>query len=973
MLELSGIAAHYGRSQALFGVSLTVAAGEAVAILGPNAAGKSTTLKCISRLMPTSAGRITLEGVDIARWSTKQVVSAGVVQVPEGRQLFPFLTVQENLEVGAYSPRARGHRAESLRDVYERLPLLAERRRQLAGTLSGGEQQMVAIGRALMARPRLLMLDEPSLGLSPIMVQHVFSIVNDLKQTGLTILLVEQNMAQALRVVDRAYVLNTGVTVMEADAGQMRTDPRDAARIHGPRKRRREGGRRGHHRSAARRAIAPPIDRPTRWPRPGRRDPGGTMTLDVRRELDMAPLINPASIAVVGASQRADALGTAVISNLQAVGYTGSIYPINPRYEEVAGLRCYPGLDGLPSTPDAVFVAIPAAGGPDVVEEAGRLGVRAAFLNASGYSDGGAEGKELQRRIEDSAARYGMAICGPNNTGLINFHDHVAAWTTPLPTPRIGPVAVITQSGSASMVLAEGPRGLGLSYVITCGNEAVANMADYLSWVVDDERVGVITLFMETIRNPAKFEAAALRAAARNVPILAVKIGRTESGRAAVAAHTGSLAGDDRVYDAFFRRCGVVRAGDLDELIELATLFGVSPGRPKSPHTVPITFSGGEAALVADIGTSIGLSMPPIGEPAMAKVRASLPPFASPRNPLDAFGLGFDIGKFTELMDGLLTDPSIGVVAPAIDAPENGGIDADYGVAIAELYRRLLPTTDQKLVLINNSASSGIFPKLLEITDGTPIPVLTGMREGLIAIQRWATHRGPRPSAEPATDLDADQLAALRNVTDVERFDALRAVGIPFAPALAADSVEEAVTRAEELGYPVVVKGAADGLIHKTDAGLVELGLADADSVRAAAERILRGLASWTDGHLVVQQMAERGVELIVGTRVDPQFGTVVVVGPGGVFVELTRDVAVRLGPVDAATAEEMLDETVAGKLLAGVRGSPAADRAAAVAAITRISQVAHAARASFRALEVNPLIVLPAGRGAVAVDLVIE
>ena len=225
VLELSGVAAHYGRSQALFGVSLTVGAGEAVAILGPNAAGKSTTLKCISRLMPTSAGRITLEGEDVARWSTQRMVSAGVVQVPEGRQLFPFLTVQENLEVGAYSPRARGHRAESLRDVYERLPLLATRRGQLAGTLSGGEQQMVAIARALMARPRLLMLDEPSLGLSPIMVQHVFSIVNDLKQTGLTILLVEQNMAQALRVVDRAYVLNTGVTVMEADAARMRTDP----------------------------------------------------------------------------------------------------------------------------------------------------------------------------------------------------------------------------------------------------------------------------------------------------------------------------------------------------------------------------------------------------------------------------------------------------------------------------------------------------------------------------------------------------------------------------------------------------------------------------------------------------------------------------------------------------------------------------------------------------------------------------
>jgi branched-chain amino acid transport system ATP-binding protein len=225
VLELRDLAAHYGRSQALFGVSLTVRSGEAVAVLGPNAAGKSTTLKCVSRLMRESAGSITFEGQSTARWSSQRMVAEGVVQVPEGRQLFPFMSVQENLDVGAYNTRARRDRHRSLDEVFEWLPLLRERRTQLAGTLSGGEQQMVAIGRAMMAKPRLLMLDEPSLGLSPIMVQRVFGIIRALKETGLTILLVEQNMAQALRVVDRAYVLNTGVTVMEADAASMRTDP----------------------------------------------------------------------------------------------------------------------------------------------------------------------------------------------------------------------------------------------------------------------------------------------------------------------------------------------------------------------------------------------------------------------------------------------------------------------------------------------------------------------------------------------------------------------------------------------------------------------------------------------------------------------------------------------------------------------------------------------------------------------------
>lgn len=688
---------------------------------------------------------------------------------------------------------------------------------------------------------------------------------------------------------------------------------------------------------------------------------------------DLRPLIAHDSIAVVGASQRADALGTAVIKNLRSLRYGGQIYPINPRYDDVEGLTCYPSLEALPAVPDAVFAAIPAAGGPAVVEEAGRLGIKAAFINASGYSDGGDEGRALQAQVQASAARYGMAVCGPNNTGIINFHDRVASWTAPMPSVGVGTAAVITQSGSASMVLAEGPRGVGLAYVITAGNEAVTNVADYLGWVVDDQRVNLVILFLETIREPARFEAAALRAAERGVPIVALKIGRSDSGRAAVAAHTGSLAGDGRVYDAFFRRCGIVRADDLDELIELAALFGVSPTPPRTPHTVPITFSGGEAALVADIGTAIGLSMPPIQPAAMERVRASLPPFASPRNPLDAFGLGFDIERFSELTDALLTDDQLGVIVPAIDAPESGGIDAEYGVDIIKLFKDIAGRTDKKLVIANNSASSGIYPQLLELAAGSGIPVLTGMRESLLAIDRWARHRGPAPSAPLLDDPSiAGAVDGLARAREVERFERLTAAGVPFAPTIPATSADEAVTAAHQVGLPVVVKGSAPELLHKTDEGLVAVGLRTEDEVRSAAQRILAALAG-RHGELLVQKMVGPGVEIIVGTRHDPQFGTVLVVGPGGVFVEITRDVAVRLGPVDEGTAEQMLGETTAGRLLAGVRGAGRSDIEAAARVIARVSQLAATAGNSIKSLEVNPLIVLPEGEGAYAVDLVVE
>jgi ABC-type branched-subunit amino acid transport system ATPase component len=225
MLELHDVTAHYGQSQALFSVSLSVGSGEAVAMLGPNAAGKSTTLKCISRIVKHSGGGITFEGHDIRSWSPQRMVEEGVVQVPEGRQVFPFMSVLENLELGSYSKRSRPHRATSLKDVYDLLPVLRERRQQLAGTLSGGEQQMLAIGRALMARPRLLMLDEPSLGLSPVLVQHVFRTIAHLKETGLTLLIVEQNVAQVLQVVDRAYILDGGSTIKVGSADELTSDP----------------------------------------------------------------------------------------------------------------------------------------------------------------------------------------------------------------------------------------------------------------------------------------------------------------------------------------------------------------------------------------------------------------------------------------------------------------------------------------------------------------------------------------------------------------------------------------------------------------------------------------------------------------------------------------------------------------------------------------------------------------------------
>lgn len=694
---------------------------------------------------------------------------------------------------------------------------------------------------------------------------------------------------------------------------------------------------------------------------------------------DIAKLINPRSVAVVGASTREDALGTTVLKNLLTMGFDGKIYPVNPRYEEIAGLRCYPTLMDIPEPADAVFIGIPAAGGPDVLDQAAARGIKAAEINAMGYADGGAEGAALQARIQATAAAHGMAICGPNNVGLLNVHERTGMWTMPVKKVHPGPLAVFTQSGSASMILCQDPKRIGLGYAITSGNEAVVNAADYLDYLVRDHRVELVLMFLETIRNPAKFGAAASYATSMGKRILVVKIGRSESGQAAVRAHTNSVAGDDRVYDAFFKKHGIVRLRDFDEMLEAAALFHAYPDPPPTPHVAPLTLSGGEAALVADLGSALGVSMPPLAPQTLERLRPTLPPFSSPRNPLDAWGLSWDPDRFAELIGALHDDPLIGTVVPAVDAPEDGGGDAGFAKDMARIFARLKPTTDKRFLLFNNAAAAGTDPELLRMLAESGIPCLVGMNPALAALAQWTTYRQPQPSDETPLTSDEDKwldrLAKVDLGSDRSRFELLRDVGVPMVDCQVAMSPADAGNKAEHLGFPVVLKGAASGLAHKTDLGLVKLNLSNRQAVEAAFEDVEARLSR--GGHktheITVQPLITDGVELLVGVRNDPAFGPTTVVGLGGVNVELLRQVSIRLGAVDAATAREMFHETLASKLLAGVRGHPPMDEEAAANAVAAISAFGASMAGHLAAVEVNPLIVLKAGSGAVGVDVLIE
>jgi acyl-CoA synthetase (NDP forming) len=685
-------------------------------------------------------------------------------------------------------------------------------------------------------------------------------------------------------------------------------------------------------------------------------------------------LMNPQSIAIVGASQRADAAGTCVIRNLRRLGYPGRVYPINPNYDEVEGLRCYRSLSALPEPVEAVFLAVPAASGPALVEEAASCKIPAVFINANGYADGDAQGIALQGQIEALVRAHAMALCGPNNLGIINVHDKAAIWTQrSMPAIKPGPLALISQSGSVAIALAEDERQIGFAYVITAGNEADLSVAEYLDHLACDLRVEIILLYLETVRNLQGFAAAAREASRRGKRVVALKLGRSEEGRALVQAHTGSLAGEDRLYDAYFRDLGIVRVRDLDELIETAILF-CAPTKARSTTRIgAVTLSGGEAALIADLGHDLGLSFPALAPSTIERLRPTFPSYATLRNPLDVWGSGFSQERFGAILDGLTTATEIDTIVVAVDAPASGGADARLAGIMAEACVARAATLEKQFVFVNNTCGTGPNPAIRHILSRAQIPYLSGLRMGLTALRNVIRAPHSRPQSQLTTPATSTWVNQLLKGNDVERFRLLSERGLPMVECAAVDSAAAAVRIADAWGYPVVLKGSADALPHKSDLGLVRFPLNNDGDIEAAYDEVFAILAHH-DGsgrQIYLQRIANPGVELLVGCRNEPHFGSFILVGLGGTLAEVMDKVSLRVGPIDETQAEEMLEETSAARLLRGLRGKGPFDFGAAVKAIVKASEIGAACIGTVASLEMNPLIVHE--RGAAAVDILVE
>jgi acetate---CoA ligase (ADP-forming) len=677
----------------------------------------------------------------------------------------------------------------------------------------------------------------------------------------------------------------------------------------------------------------------------------------------LEPLFRPKSVAIVGASPKTGSAGSNIILNLRHAEFAGEIYPVNPRYSEIHGIKSYGALRDIGRPVDAVFIAVAAQYAVDILRQAIEIGAKSALVNATGFADAGADGRARQAEMVSLAHRAGIPLCGPNNLGLVNLLDKVALWSSEhAASGSAGPVAVVSQSGSVALSLGEDPARLGLSYIITAGNEAVSGVGDYVFTLADDPRVKLILLFLETIRDPAGLAVSVRKARNAGQTVLAMKVGRSERARAAVSAHSGALSGEDRVVEAYFRQLGIIRARDLDDLVQIARLkLAPPPGRGAQPAY--ITLSGGQGAALADEAADAGLPVQDFPPSVVDRLR----PFFQggvAQNPCDAWGLGWDSEWFAKLLDQLIESPEIDPIVLMLDVPLSGHADGPMAVDMARIVAER-PRGGKTILFVANSAISGVNQKLDAICREAGIPMLVGTGSALRAIAAW-------PEPPPAS-----QLTPLRSQMTTAELEAALRREVRFVGASRANSPTEACAIAEQIGYPVALKGRAPKAIHKTELGLVKLGLAQSDQVAEAFASLQHTLQSQAEalgeGWIEVQPMVPAGLELLVAARRDPAFGPLVVVGAGGKLVELIADAALRLGSVDDDEAGRMLAETRIGALLAGYRDGVSFDAAAARSAISAVSRLMTVAPPDMKAIEINPLIVLPADQGAVAVDLVIE
>jgi len=684
----------------------------------------------------------------------------------------------------------------------------------------------------------------------------------------------------------------------------------------------------------------------------------------------------PASVAVIGASRTPGKVGHDVVRNLLDGGFDGDVYPVNPKAEDVLGLRCFASVTDIAGKVDLAVIAIPSKFVLSAVDDCARKGIGSVIVITAGFKESGPEGAELEKQLAEKCRQAGIRCIGPNCLGIMSPPSKMNA-SFGATMPRPGNIAFFSQSGALGTAILDVAVGedLGLSRFISYGNKADVDETDLIEALGEDPRTDVILGYVESIDDGQKFMEVARRVAQRK-PIVLFKSGRTSAGARAASSHTGSLAGSDSAYAAAFRQCGIIRAQNVDEFFNYARAFAA--GRlPDGPQIAVVTNAGGPGIIATDAVEASLLEMAELQESTQKALGEALPPQANIHNPVDVLG-DAKADRYRQAIRAVSADEGVSAILTIL-TPQT----STEPEATAEAILGAAANADKPIVAsFMGSASVQKSWDLLEHGDVPNFKQPDGAVKALEAMFTYADWRKSRRGEPAHHDFDADAVrGAIRRARE-RGLDALgerearliaEACGIPVPETIFAADQAAAVAAAEQIGYPVVLKISSDDILHKSDAGGVKVGIKDADAVRQAFGRIMEAARAYKpdarlDG-VLVQQMAPKGREVIIGVNRDPQFGPLIMFGLGGVYVEVLKDVTFRVAPLTLAEAREMIDDIRSARILHAFRGDPESDLDALADCLTRVSQLAvefpELAECDF-----NPIMVYPKGQGLIALDM---
>ena len=681
-------------------------------------------------------------------------------------------------------------------------------------------------------------------------------------------------------------------------------------------------------------------------------------------------VLDPKSIVVIGASENPDKIGGRPLYYLQRHGYRGKVFGVNPKRTETQGYPTFPSLEALPEVPEVAIVVVPGDAAVQAVEQCARHGVKVCVTMASGFGETGtAEGIAAERRMVDTARAAGMRMVGPNTQGLANFGTGAILSFSSMfmeSQPLDGPVGVVSQSGAMSVV----PygmlraRGIGVRYAHATGNDADVNVAEIAAVVAEDPDLKLLLLYLESIPDPAPLAEAARIAHARGLPIVALKSGRTAAGQQAAKSHTGALANEDRLVDAFLERHGIWRARDLQELVAATEIY-LKGWKPKGRRLVAISNSGAVCVMAADAATRLGMPMAQLAADTRADLNRVLPSFATTTNPIDiTAALLTNSRLFGDILPALARDPAAD--AFLIGIPVAG---AAYDVdAFARDTAAFAESTGKPTV-------AGIpQPQIAAPFKALGVPVMETETEAVAALAQFVAHHERMALAKPTSAARPAPIGSSRMLNEAQSLALVGSAAIGVVPHRLCTTADAAARALADLGGPVVVKGCSRAVAHKSELGLVRLKLHTEADVRAAfsdMQQVLQSRNLAFDG-VIVARMASGRRELMIGAHVDAVFGPVVLIGDGGKFVEALPDTQVLLPPFDTDDVRRALARLRIAPLLAGVRDEPALDVDAFAAATVAVGALMQQPLPRIASLDLNPVLVGARGEGCMALDAVV-